>query len=73
MEEWPGHLIFDADVPHSKMMIICLMQSLILGGGTPIVPGSILQNNTSHATDRQPLYLLSLNAQMNSLKVVVRL
>ena len=69
MEGCPGHPSFDAGVPHSKMMIILLMQSL--GSGTPVVPGSILQNNTSHATDRQSLCLLSLNAQMNSSKAVV--
>ena len=62
MEGCPGHLSFDAGVPHSKMRIILLMCSLVLGGGTPIAPGSILQNSTSHAIDRQSLCLLSLNA-----------
>ena len=71
MEGCPRHLTFNACVPHSKMMIILFMQSLVLGGGTPIAPGSILQNNTSHATDRQSLCLLSLNAQMNSSKALV--
>ena len=35
------------------------------------MPGSILRNSTSHATNRQSLCLLSLNVQMNSLKAVV--
>ena len=51
MEGCPGHLSFDARVPHSKTTIILLMQSLVLGSGTPVVPGSILRNNMSHATD----------------------
>ena len=63
---------FDAGVPRSKMTIILLMHSLVLGGGTPVAPGSILQTSTSCATDRQSLCLLSLNAQMNSSKAVVR-
>ena len=47
------------------------MHSLVLGGGTPVAPGSILQNSMSHAIDRQSLGLPSLNAQINSLKAVV--
>ena len=53
MEGCPIHLSFDIGVPHFKMGIIFLMHSLVLGGGTPVAPGSILQNNTSHAVDRQ--------------------
>ena len=67
----PGQLPFDAGVSHSETTIILLMQSLVLGGGIPIAPGSIFQNSTSCATDRQSLCLLSLNAQMNSSKAVV--
>ena len=42
MEGCPGHLSFDAGVPRSKMRIILLMYALVLGGGTPLAPGSIL-------------------------------
>ena len=71
MEGHPGHLSFNADVPRSKMAIILLMHSLVLDSGTPVAPGSILQISMSHATDRQSLCLLFLNAQMSSLKAVV--
>ena len=72
MEGCPGHLSSDAGVPCSKTTIILLMHSLVLGAGTPVAPGSILQNSMSHAIDRQSLCLLSLNAQINSLKAVVQ-
>ena len=72
MEGCLGHLSFDAGVPHSKMAIILLMHSLVLGGGTPVAPGSILRNSMSGATVRQSLCLLSLNAQKNSSKAVVQ-
>ena len=72
MDWCPGHLSFDAGVPRSKMTIILLVHSLVLDGGIPVAPGSMLRNSTSHATDRQSLCLLSLNAQMNSSKAVVR-
>ena len=42
MEGCPGHLSFNPCVPHSKTMIVLLMQSLVLGSGTPVAPGSIL-------------------------------
>ena len=71
MEGCPIHLSFDAGVPCSKMGIILFIHSWVHGGGTPMAPGSIRQNNTSHAVDRQSLCLLSLNAQINSSKAGV--
>ena len=49
------------------------MQSLVLGSGTLVAPGKSLWNSTSCATDRQSLCHLSLNAQINSSKAVVKL
>ena len=67
----PIQLSFDIGVPRSKMRIILLMHSLVLGGGTPVGPGSILRNSMSHAVDRQSLCLPSLNAKINLSKAVV--
>ena len=72
MEGCPGHLSFCTGVPCSKTMIILLMHSLVLGGCTPVAPGSILQNSMSYDTDKLSLCLLSLNVQINSSKAVVR-
>ena len=72
IEGCPIYLSFDIGVPHSKMGIILLLCSRVLGGHTPVAPGSILQNNMSHAVDRQSLCLPSLNAQINSSKAVVQ-
>ena len=66
IDRCPGHLSFNAGISYSKTVIIFLIQSFIFGSGIPIAPGRSLQNNTSHAIDKQSLYLLSLNAQMNS-------
>ena len=68
MEGCPIHLSFDI----GARGIILYMCSQIFGGGTPVAPGNILQNNTSHAVDSQSLCLPSLNAQINSSKAVVQ-
>ena len=72
MEGCPIHLSFYIGVPHSKMGIILFVCSRVFGGGTPVAPGIILQNNTSHAVDRQSLCLPPLNAQTNSSKAGVQ-
>ena len=68
MEGCLSHLSFDIGVSHSIITIICLMYSLIFGGGVPVVLSSWWPNNRSWAVARQSLCLLSWNAHINSLK-----